>query len=276
MKKYNSVYVILLIVGALVFTACEENDVPIFDTENGRALAGFNGTATPRIVFNPAQNTESTITVGVSTISTQDRPVQISVDESSTLDPSFYTISTLTPIIPAGQFTTDIVVTTTPADGLPAGSDALVLNLDSVSGAEILDTSNAQLAVGLDVQCPSVDLSAIPGSYEITASTFFEFFGETDTTREVVAGPGANQFTIIDGTYIMEGAEDLIFTVDPATGSIVAVDETKIDSQASFGPNFYILQPASRVLTCVGIIEINLDFSANIAGNPHEFDLVKM
>ena len=145
----------------------------------------------------------------------------------------------------------------------------------SVQGAEILETSLDELAVGLDVQCPSVDISALAGSYNVVASTFAGFFGETDFTRDVVLGPGENQVTIIDGTYITQGADDLIITIDPATGDIIGVNEDGIDSTVSFGPNFYRLLPGGRVLTCVGIIEMTLDFSANIAGNPHAFNLVK-
>lgn len=256
--------------------SCEEEGIPLFDTTNGRAIAGFNGgAADTRVVFNPAENTESILKVGVSTLSSSDRSVSVSIDAASTLDPSFYTINTLAPIIPAGEFTADIVITTLPGATLPGASDAVILNLDSVEGAEILDNSISTLAVGLDVQCPSVEISALAGSYDVVALGFAGFFGETDFTREVIDGPGANQVTIVDGTFITEGADDLILTIDPATGSIIGVNEDGIDSAASFGPNFYRLLPGGRVLTCVGIIEMTLDFSANIAGNPHVFNLVK-
>ncbi|MEM7380820.1 MAG: hypothetical protein AAF361_06420 [Bacteroidota bacterium] len=266
-----------LLLGALMVISCEENERAIFDTENGRAIAGFNGGINnPRIVFNPAENTDSKITVGVSTLSSGPRAVQLEVDaDNSTLDPAFYSIDNLSPVIEAGNFTVDITITTIPGASLPAAADAIALNLVSVEGAEILETSIDELAIGLDVQCPSVDISALAGSYDVVASTFAGFFGETDFTREVVLGPGANQVTIVDGTYINEGADDLILTIDPETGSIVAVNEDGIDSQVSFGPNFYVLLPGGRVLTCVGIIEMTLDFSANIAGNPHAFNLVK-
>lgn len=267
----------VLFIAVLVLFSCTETERPIFDTINGPSIAGFNGgTSTTRITFNPAEDTQSIITVGVSTLSESARSVQVVVDTvNSTLDPSFYSIDNLSPSIEPGNFTADITITTLAGTSLPGASDALVLQLVSVEGADFGTESISELSIGLDVQCPSVDISALVGSYDVVASTFAGFFGETDFTREVVAGPGANQVTIVDGTYIAEGAEDLILTIDPETGSIIAVDETKINSQVSFGPNFYVLQPASRVLTCVGIIEVNLDFSANIAGNPHVFNLVK-
>ncbi|MEK6152317.1 hypothetical protein WIW50_03615 [Flavobacteriaceae bacterium 3-367] len=268
---------IMLFLGILSMVSCEENEIPIFDTENGRAIAGFNGgIANPRIVFNPAADTESTVTIGVSTLSSSDRAVQLSVDaNSTTLDPMFYAISTLSTVIPAGAFTTDIVITTRASSALPGASDAIVLVLDAVEGAEILDDSIDRLSIGLDVQCPSVDISALPGSYDVSFSTFASFFGETDFTREVVAGPGENQITIIDGTHITEGAEDLVLTIDPETGAIIGVNEDGINSAVSFGPNFYTLLPGGRVLSCVGIIEVNLDFNGSVTGNPHNFNLVK-
>lgn len=278
MKKIFKKALSLVAVMAVLISCDDLNEIPIFDTENGTAIAGFNsgGLSDTRITFNPAEDTASTITIGVSTLSSSDRSVQISVDEDeSTLDPSFYTISTLSPVIPAGEFTTDIVITTLAGTNLPGATDAVVLTLDSVEGAEFTTNSVTSLAVALDVQCPSVDIPALAGSYDVVASTFANFFGETDFTREIVAGPGDNQITIIDGTYITEGADDLILTIDPETGSVIGVNEDGINSTVSFGPNFYRLLPGGRVLTCVGIIEITLDFSANIAGNPHVFNLVR-
>ncbi|UOB16373.1 hypothetical protein [Abyssalbus ytuae] len=277
MKKLIYKIFILTIV-SISLSSCEENEIPIFDTENGRSIAGFGGgNETPRIVFNPASETESLISIGVSTLSDNNRSVQLSIDnDKSTLDPSFYSISTLNPTIAAGEFTTDIVITTIPGTELPSASDVLILKLDSVEDSEILDNSVDELSIGLDVQCPSVDLSNIPGSYEVTNSSFADFFGETDFNREIIAGPGTNQFTIVGGTYITENAENLIFTVDPETGEITSVDETKISSQVSFGPNTYAFKPGGRVLTCVGIVELNLDFGGSVSGNPHDFDLIKL
>lgn len=264
-----------LIVGVLMFSSCEKNEIPQIDVQNARAIAGFGGVANQTAVFDPSQDTQTTFTVGVSTLSSTDRRVQIRVADASTLDPSFYTISTLTPVIPAGAFTTDVVVTTNGNLGVPPGGSALVLELVSVEDAEILDGSTQTLNVNLEVKCPSVDLALVPGTYDITALTFAGFFGESDFDREIVAGPGENQFTVVGGAYIVEGGEDLIFTVDPETGDIIALDETKIASTVSFGPNTYRFLPGGRVLTCAGIVEINFDFGGNIAGNPNSFKLLK-
>ena len=276
MKNIYKSLVFLFLTG-LVAVSCEEDPIPQIDPNSAdtASLSGFGGSSTPRIAFNPAQEEVSTFTVGVTTLSNSDRAISISVDETTSLDPAFYSISTLNPVIPAGSFVGSFTITTIPGAVLPAGSDQIVLNLDSVEGATPGTESTTQLAIGLEIACPSVDIEELVGTYDVTASTFAGFFGETDFTREVVLGPGDNQITIIDGTYINEGADDLILTIDPATGDIIGVNEDGINSTVSFGPNFYRLLPGGRVLTCAGIIEMTLDFSANIAGNPHSFNLLK-
>lgn len=272
----NLIYKLLIFVlGVFLFTSCEKNDIPTIDVQNARAIAGFNGLESQKIVFDPSANTESTFSVGVSTLSDMERRVQIRVADESTLDPSFYTISTLTPVIAAGDFTTDITITTIGGVGVPPGSAVLVLELVSVEDSEVLTTSTKTVSVGLDVKCPSVDPSLIAGTYEVTASTFANFFEETVFSREIVAGPGADQFTVVGGAYLNEGAEDLIFTIDPESGSVKAIDETKIASIASFGRNNYKFLPGGRVLTCAGIVELKFDFGGNIQGNPSTFNLIK-
>lgn len=265
-----------LVFASLIFVSCEENEIPQIDVQNARAIASFNGAASQSAIFDPSQETETTFRVGVSTISDQDRTVQITVGDGSTLDPSYYSIDNLSPVIPAGEFTTEFTVTTIPGASLPSASSVLVLNLQSIENAEILDESIDALTIGLEVKCPSVDTSLIPGSYDVTALTFFGFFQETEVTREVVAGPGENQFTIVGGSYPGSGATDLIFTVDPETGSVTAIDETEFAyNGAAYGPNTYLFKPGGRVLTCAGIIEINFDFGGAIQGNPNSFKLIK-
>ncbi|MBR9854491.1 MAG: hypothetical protein GYB37_07925 [Algicola sp.] len=275
-KSLNKISLIFCV--AALFFSCEKREIPIFDIENGVPIAGFNGAfEQTKITFNPSEDTENTITIGVSTLTNTDRSVNLSIDmEKTTLSEEFYSISTLSPVIPAGSFTTDITITTiASSEDLPGASDEIVLVLNSVEDAEFGDNSVTELSILLDVKCPSVDIAALVGTYDVVGSTFAGFFGETDFTREVVAGPDENQITIIGGTYITEGADDLILTINPETGSIIAVNEDGINAQVSYGPNFYSFLPGGRVLTCVGIIEVNLDFSASISGNPHDFDLVK-
>ena len=48
--------------------------------------------------------------------------------------------------------------------------------------------------------CPFNAAEAV-GTYDVTSLGFGEFFGETNLVREVVAGPGENQITIVGGAY---------------------------------------------------------------------------
>lgn len=273
----NSIYKLFVFVfGVLVLASCESNDIPTIDVNDSRAIAGFGTVESQTVVFDPSAETSTTYTVGVSTLSDEDRAVVMRVDTAATtLGSALYSISTLTPVIPAGEFTTEFTVTTIGGGQVPSATARLVLDLVSVEGAEILEESTSELTIGLNIKCPSVDLSLVPGSYDITALTFYNFFEETDSTREIIAGPGENQFTVVGGAYPVENGEDLIFTVDPETGAVTALDETKIASAVSFGPNTYKFLPGGRVLTCAGIVELDFDFGGSIAGNPNSFNLIK-
>ena len=119
MNKLKYIAVCLL-VGFLALTSCQEPDIPEIDVENSRAIAGFNALTSDRIVFNPEAETTQTYTVGVSTLSSSPRNVQLSIDtDASTLASEFFTVSTLTPVIPAGEFTVDFTVTTIGSPILP-------------------------------------------------------------------------------------------------------------------------------------------------------------
>ncbi len=266
----------VLFVGALVITSCEQNEIPTIDAQNARAIASFNGQQIQTAIFDPSQTTETTFMVGVSTLSNEDRRVQIDISDDSTLDPSFYSIDNLNPVIPAGEFTTEFTVTTIPGTSLPASSSSLVLDLVGIDGAEILAGSIEELTVNLEIKCPDVDLSQIPGTYQRTALTFANFFGETAMTYEIVSGPGENQFTVVGGAYPSQNSEDLIFTVNPETGDVTGIDESKLAyNAADFGPQPYLFLPGGRVLTCAGLVQLRFDFGGSIRGNANTFNLIK-
>jgi len=187
-----------LLVGLMTLTSCEDAEIPQVDIENGRPIAGFSGAiSNPTIIFDPSQNFENTLTVGVSTISNVDRAVVISLNEDdTTLPSSFYQISTLNPVIAAGSFTTDITITTIGTSDLPSTTDVIALDLVSVEQSEILTESEDRLNITLTIQCPTVELDNIPGTYNIIADGFGTTVG--DNTFELIAGPGANQFTMVN------------------------------------------------------------------------------
>ncbi len=264
----------------LAFSSCEENEIPLFDTDNGRAIAGFNNpTSSASIIFNPAADTQNVITVGVSTLSDSDRAVQLELDAANTtLDPIYYTISDLSPVIPAGEFTTDIIITTLGSTDLPESGSVIALNLNSVDGAEILTTSRSSLTVGLSVECPEVDFASIPGTYTITVDEFETSVG--DSQFEIVAGPGANQFTMVNPfdhpNPDAGGAQnyDVVIDVSPDTGA-VTVPRQPAWHCISFGCEFGEgrVDGIGLSLTCIGQISFTLSHTVD-AGSFGSYALV--
>ena len=267
MNMKNIIYRLsLLVFASLIFVSCEENEIPTIDVVNSRAIAGFsNATSSSTIIFNPAEDTENVITVGVSTISDQDRQVVVTLDEeATTLDASYYEISNLNPVIPAGEFTTDIIITTIASTDVPSGDSELVLKLESVESAEIIDGSVTDLNIGLNVKCPEVDMASIPGTYEVAVDDF-GFIIHSDF--EIVEGPGDNEFTIVNlsGHSNPDAGGDMnydvVFSVNPESGS-VSVEKQAAWHWDTFGgdPDYGTgsVEGTGLVLTCINQINFNL------------------
>lgn len=262
MKKHINSLLFLLI--GLAVISCDKNEIPTIDVRDARAIAGFNGVENQTVVFDPSQPTENIIRVGVSTLSDEDRAVEIEIDQANTtLDPAYYSISTLNPVIPAGEFTTEVVVTTTPGADLPASDAVLELDLVSVENSEILPGSTQDLQLGLDVQCPEVDLSVIPGTYQITADAFGTYLD--DGVFEIVEGPGENQFTMINPFAHPNpnaGGEenfDIVFSIDPGTGAVTVAKQAAwhcVNFGCTYGEGR--VEGIGTALTCINQIDFAL------------------
>ena len=260
----------LFIFGIMMVTSCSDlNDIPIYDVQGGRAIAGFNSSVTnPTIIFNPAADTENVITIGVSTLSNQDRAVSLSVIAAeTTLDPAFYEISTLNPVIRAGEYTTDITITTFGSSNIPPASAKIALRLNSVEGAEILASSRSKLLIGLKVQCPTVDIASLVGTYKILVDDFGTSVG--DDTFEVVAGPGANQVTFVnpfDHPNPADGGEQsykVTLDINPTSGAVTVARQSAWHySNFAAAPAYGVgsVDGAGTALTCIGQIELSLTF----------------
>jgi len=189
MKKYIS----LIVIALLAFISCDE-DLKVYDVENGQTLAQFSQVSGS--IPTPVDGATLEVTVGVTTKSDTDRTVTLGVDASSTAQPDQYSLNSLT--IPAGSFDATLVITSI-FEALPdTGSVDLVLNLDDISGSSDVQFANSTLTVNLFRECPE---EPTPGVWTINMQDSYGDGWQTDT------GSGGSGLTVTldDGTVFEVG-----------------------------------------------------------------------
>ena len=172
--------------------SCDRNEGPIYDVNNGQALAAFNRNV-QTFPVDDSGNSFTEIIVGVTTVSDQDRAVSLSVDPSSTADPSEYTIDPASLVVPAGEFVARVRLVGNFNNIPETGQTNVVLNLDGVEGA-ILDaetTGRLSHRVNLFRFCPFTDGATFLGDYELTVLTTGIFGVETFIPGTVTVVEGA-------------------------------------------------------------------------------------
>jgi hypothetical protein len=262
--------IIYLFTISLIILGCNQDDrilLDVNDSEN--SIAQINdGTV---LTFNPVEDVVNIVNIGVSTLSDSDRAYSVSIDpDGTTLDPSFFNIPTLSGVIPAGSFVGELVINTPiPAD-FPPNDAVLTLVLNSVEGAQLLESSNLSEELSVTVACPNVDLDLVVGSAVTTSNPLLEAFGVDATfsdPRTVVMGPESNQITIIGGLSPDIGSSDIILTVDLETGLATGTatpDETTDDLPLgnSFNNGGVPTQTtfiSGQILSCIGQISFTVD-----------------
>lgn len=182
----------ILFIGALfMFTSCEETQSPIYD--GSQTLAYFNGTSSTLEVEINNTNTID-VSVGVSTISSVARTVNVSVDaDNTTATSGMYTFPT-TVTIPANEFFGSLTVTGID-DGLTTAGETLSLKIDSVDGG--VGSSEIHTLIILEI-CP-IDATFATGMYTldfvsggVAAAGFAPALG-TGVTVELVGGASSTQ-----------------------------------------------------------------------------------
>lgn len=257
----NKILILIAIMTLGLVSSCDQDeDRILFDVNNqDNAIAQLNGGSV--LVFNPVEETSNFINVGVSTVSDQPRTFTVSLNEDdSTLDPSFYVIPSLTGTIPAGSFVGQLEVITPLPTTLPANDRVIVVNLESVEGAQFLPDALVTETIGVTVACPSVDTDGIPGTYRIVQDDFETTVG--DNLFEIIAGPEANQYTMVnpfDHPNPADGGAqsyNVIIDIDPATGEsrIARQDAWHCDN---FGCGFGQgrIDGSGLTLTCINQIQ---------------------
>lgn len=225
MKKY--LYILFAALGLL--TSCEE-DVVIYDVENGQAIAQITNGAEQTLPV-PETGDAAIIEVGVSTVSDVDRSISVSVDPSSTADPSEYDIDPASLVIPAGSFVGEIVVNAN-FEAIPeTGLSALILNVDDVEGADSLEGTLTQ-QINFFRFCPFEGDATFTGDYVLETQVNGIFGVTTLTDGVITVNQGATvadrQFTV--AAYPAFGAfTPFVFRFSLICGEIVVAPVDNIN-----------------------------------------------
>ena len=159
MKKY--IYILFASLGLLA--SCEE-DLVVYDTDNGQAVATFGGPSSATLPV-PPEGAVYELPVNVTTVSNVDRSISISVDASSTADASEYTIDSGSLVIPAGEFVGNVRIVPN-FDAIPdLTTTTIVLNLEGVEGG-VIDNLRTSFALNIFKKCES-DLA---GTYDVLST----------------------------------------------------------------------------------------------------------
>lgn len=196
--KTNKILLVLTLIVTTLFTSCEEQENVQFDTVNGQTLAQFEGTSS-KIPVKPNETSTSDVSILLSTSSTADRVITVSVDESSTAVAGQYLISDF--IVPAGEFIGKGTITGV-YDELPEiGPVDLVLKLNGIDGSEAV-IANDTFTVSMERFC-AFDITNFYGTFTALED------GSLKYDVEISAGPVENTLTLTNlydtnGTSIIE------------------------------------------------------------------------
>jgi hypothetical protein len=186
--------IIKLIIVCLFMSSCGDEELVIYDPATGQTLAFFDSSTTTLEIEINNSNT-ATIEVGVSTISSSDRTLTISIDPSSTATPAMYSFNSSVTILANEYFGT--INFTGIDDGLTSEGATLTLNIDPIAGGVI---SSQNHTVNLIEICPVATTFAI-GMYTLDfvsggvgAAGFAPALG-TGIAVDVINGAGTTERT---------------------------------------------------------------------------------
>jgi len=299
MKKINICIIVSLV--AILFASCEDNDksplvLPI--AENG----SFVTLTSPNVIFDlvAIQNGEETTVNGLLGAPTPN----VARYDLEVQRISQGTASNFVPIFSTETFPSEFAITPEevaealdlPLEDFLAGDrfefratstdfDGNITNFANIDPDLQAETGQRQAySFTSFISCP-VDFAEIEGTYEVTAFSFGATFPNSAkiTTRTVVAGPGPNQLTIVEGEYPAEGSEPLIIDFDPANGIILGggLDEDGENALAftqelsGITDNTYLVEDGGFYFSCIGSLLLVLNFEPFNA-NPHPFELQKI
>jgi hypothetical protein len=257
MKKIiYKIPVLLFLVAVLV--GCESDPV-IYDSENAQALAQFSSSSLS--IGTPEDGASAEAEVTVSTVSSQDREIQVEVDPSSSATTDQFSVSNL--VIPAGSYSGKITITSN-YDALPEnGSANLVLNLVDIAGSGAV-VEKGTLKVELFRECAIV-LSDFVGKWQGQGSwgdTSLGYTTEVETFLNedgdlMINGLAFQWFTGWWGEVIVTN-EAVKMDINAETGEITIDEQFYITSTWDGEPQpTYYLKATGKVLNaCEKTMEI--------------------
>lgn len=253
-----------ILVAAFMFFSCEKHDHIVFDSVGGQSIATFTNKEIGDLLVSPSADFVTPINVNVSTTSTVDRIATISIDPASTLDPSVYNLESNTFTIPAGSHFGTVNIITLAGASFNT-NDGLIIHLDSVDGAQIVEGSIAPIKILLvaTVGCTFISDDTV-GTWTITQDDFGSSVG--DNTFEVIAGPGENQVTMINpfdhvNPDTGQGDYDIIIDIAPNSGSASIAKQAAWHCDnfgCGFGEGSINSDGNGKVLSCAGTMEFDL------------------
>nr|AOE10552.1 hypothetical protein [uncultured bacterium] len=163
--KYNIMKKLSIFLLSLIVFSCGEHEDVIYDPLTSTTFTFFDAQNTALELLDSDTSRTAEISVGVSTLSSSDRTVTLSVNEElSTADSASYDVISEV-LIPANEYFGTATITAYPDNLVIAETVTIVLNIDSVSDGGI--TSSAVHSVGLSVICPVESTFAV-GDYTLT------------------------------------------------------------------------------------------------------------
>lgn len=258
---------IVILLPVIVLVGCNDEREVILDVNDlNNSIASIDGNV---LSYNPVENVDNEVQVGVSTLSSVDRSFVLSQDvDGTTLESNFYEIQSLTGIIPAGSYFGSVIITTLGGenDVLPVDSRTIAISLESVENA-VISTANGfgSEAVSIRIACPtSLSESDLLGMWAITVDPFGTFVG--DGVFEIVSGE--NQVTALDmfdHPNPAGGVYDVILDVDYTTGT-VSVDRQDSWHCVNFGCGFGQgrINGSGNAFNCIGTGNLKFRFQHTV------------
>lgn len=272
MKKYFLKFTIFVLIVGL-FSNCQEDKIMYNGTP---ALAAFVSDKADLAVL---ETVVSTVKIGVeiSTISSVDRTIAVTIDPKSTALATQYQMEATTLVVPANSYLGEIVVTGKFAGLVVGQSVKLILNLNSIGDAAI-EANSKTFTLSIFKSCPLTDASKFNGNYKVALDQWEDYLtGQPNDGTETVEYNAANgllTFRVrnLNRPYITAATKTnayLICVLNPVTGTV-----TVTSNQTWFyGTTGYVVTGTGTVSACTGDINLVLNFGAYTG---YKLNLVKL